>query len=146
MTSTTRSARALKQEYREDRVWVASRRAILKPDGSAPSVHAGTHGAHVNQEIKQKKLLAVPGPVEVAWLVRQALEQTEPPFSIKGDARRKVLIRKKDWSLLACRADSDSPTVFVNLAVLSGHFFQRLYGAVDHCSAAQPLPVPTGLC
>ena len=49
MASTTLGA--LKQEFAEDRITVASMGAIRKPDGSVRPVHDGTHGVHVNQEI-----------------------------------------------------------------------------------------------
>ena len=80
-------------------------------------VHDATRGVHVNQRIKQLNLLAVPGPADVAWVVRQACERRETPFAITADvsaAHRLVLIRERDWSLIACRAEEGSPTVFIN--------------------------------
>ena len=136
MASTTLGA--LRQEYAEDRIRVASMGAIRKPDGSVRPVHDGTHGVHVNQEIQQLNLLAVPGPAEVAWMVRQAHEQKEPPFAITGDvaaAHRLVRIRRQDWGLLACRAESESPTLFINKVGTFGIssaslWWSRLFGIV----------------
>ncbi|CAE7782898.1 unnamed protein product [Symbiodinium pilosum] len=136
MASTTLGA--LKQEYAEDQIRVASMGAIRKPDGSVRPVHDGTHGVRVNQEIQQLNLLAVLGPAEVAWMVRQAHEQKEPPFAITGDvaaAHRLVRIRRQDWSLLACRAESESPTLFINKVGTFGIssaslWWSRLFGIV----------------
>ena len=72
MSSTTLGA--LTQDYPEDRVRIASMGAIRKPAGTVRPVHDGTHGVHVNQEIRQLNLLAVPGPAEVAWLVHSLRE------------------------------------------------------------------------
>ena len=136
MASTTLGA--LRQEYAEDRIRVASMGAIRKPDGSVRPAHDGTHGVHVNQETQQLNLLAVPGPAEVAWMVRQAHEQKEPPFAITGDvaaAHRLVRIRRQDWGLLACRAESESPTLFINKVGTFGIssaslWWSRLFGIV----------------
>ena len=132
MASTTLGA--LKQDYPEDRIRVASMGAIRKPDGTVRPVHDGTHGVHVNQEIKQLNLLSVPGPAEVAWLVRQAHEQRDAPFALTGDvaaAHRLVLIRKSDWALLACRAENDSPTIFVNRVGTFGISSASLWGSLE---------------
>ena len=115
MQSTTLGV--LKEKYPPDRIRVAAMAAIQKPDGSVRPLHDGTHGVHVNQGIPQHNLLSVPGPSEIAWMVAQSHEQHERPLAVTGDvaaAHRLVLIREKDWSLLACRADENSSTVFVN--------------------------------
>ena len=119
-------------------------------------VHDGTHGAHVNQEIKQLNLLDVPEPVEVVWLVRQAYEQRDSLFALTGDvaaAYRLVLIRKSEWALLARRAENDSPTVFVNRVGAFGIssaslWWSRLFGIVGRVvgSPSQSLYLLVGLC
>ena len=101
-------------------------------------MHDATHGVHVNQGIKQLNLLAVPGPADVAWVVRQACERRETPFAITADvsaAHRLVLIRERDWSLIACRAEEGSPTVFVNKVGTFGVssaslWWSRLFGII----------------
>ncbi|CAE7028772.1 unnamed protein product [Symbiodinium natans] len=125
---------ALKQRFGEENLRIASMGAIQKPDGSVRPVHDGTHGVHVNQSIPQHNLLSVPGPGELALLVRQSQEQVETPFALAGDvaaAHRLVLVRERDWGLLACRVEAGSDTVFVNRGRMVGramlnHFFFQL--------------------
>ena len=129
---------ALKQRYGEENLRIASMGAIQKPDGSVRPVHDGTHGVHVNQAIPQHNLLSVPGPGELALLVRQSQEQFETPFALAGDvaaAHRLVLVRERDWGLLACRAEAGSDTVFVNrvgtFGISSASFWwARLFGII----------------
>ena len=129
---------ALKQRYGEENLRIASMGAIQKPDGSVRPVHDGTHGLHVNQSITQHNLLSVPGPGELALLVRQSQEQVETPFALAGDvaaARRLVLVRERDWGLLACRAEAGSDTVFVNRVGTFGissvlFWWARLFGVI----------------
>ena len=64
MLSTTLGA--LTQHYSKDRVRIASMGAIGRPAGTVSPVYDGTYGVHVNQEIRQLNLLAVPGPTKVA--------------------------------------------------------------------------------
>ena len=88
---------AFKERYPEDRIRIAFMGAIQKGDGSVRPAHDATHGAHVNQGIKQLNLLAVPGPADVAWVVRQACERRETPFAVTADvsaAHRLVLVRE----------------------------------------------------
>ena len=98
---------ALKEKYPEDRIRIVSMGAIQKGDGSVRPVHDATHGVHVNERIKQLNLLAVAGPADVAWVVRQACERRETPFTITADvsaAHCLVLVRERDWSLIACKS------------------------------------------
>ena len=136
MQSTTLGV--LKERYPHDRFRVAAMAATQKPDGSVRPLHDGTHGVHVNQGIPQHNLLSVPGPSEIAWMVGQSHEQHEKPLAVTGDvaaAHRLVLIRENDWSLLACRADENSPTVFINKVGTFGIssaslWWSRLFGLV----------------
>ena len=53
----------------------------------------------------------------MAAAVRETLETREAPFAISAHIRaahRLVKIRPSDWGFLACRADSDSRTVWIN--------------------------------
>ena len=106
-----------KEKFGEDKVRVASMAATTKPDGSVRPLHDGTHSVQVNNAIVYKDQIQCPGPPEVAAAVREALESREAPFAISADIRaahRLVKIRPSDWGFLACRADSDSQTVWIN--------------------------------
>eukprot|EP00435_Cladocopium_sp_Y103_P008858 s800_g2.t1 len=61
--------------------------------------------------------VAMPGPAEVAAIVREAVEPKEAAFCVSADikaAHRLVKIRQADWPYLCCRADSLSETVWIN--------------------------------
>eukprot|EP00435_Cladocopium_sp_Y103_P002248 s5620_g1.t1 len=108
---------ALIREFGEERVRVASMAAIKKPDGSVRPLHDGIHSVKVNNAIRYQDQLQCPGPQEVAAIVRESRETKEAPFAVSADisaAHRLVKIRRKDWAYMACRADSDSATVWVN--------------------------------
>lgn len=50
-------------------------------------------------------------------MVREALESKEGSFAVSADissAHRLVKVRRCDWAYMACRADSNSSTVWVN--------------------------------
>ena len=105
------------EKFGADKVRVAAMAAITKPDGSVRPLHDGTHSVQVNNAIVYKDQIQCPGPPEVAAAVREALESREAPFAISADIRaahRLVKIRPSDWGFLACRADSDSQTVWIN--------------------------------
>ncbi|CAL1152593.1 unnamed protein product [Cladocopium goreaui] len=105
------------EKFGADKVRVAAMAAITKPDGSVRPLHDGTHSVQVNNAIVYKDQIQCPGPPEVAAAVREALESREAPFAISADikaAHRLVKIRPSDWGFLACRADSDSQTVWIN--------------------------------
>ena len=100
-----------------DRLRVASIAAITKPDGGVRPLHDGTHSVKVNNAIIYQDRIQCPGPAEVASVVREAAEMKEAAFAVSADikaAHRLVKVRKEDWGLLACRADSGSTTVWVN--------------------------------
>lgn len=91
--------------------------AIAKPDGSVRPLHDGTHSVQVNNRIVYKDQIQCPGPPEVASVVRESVETREAPFCVSADikaAHRLVKIRQKDWPYMACKADSNSSTVWVN--------------------------------
>ena len=106
-----------KERFGEDKVRVAAMAAITKPDGSVRPLHDGTHSVQVNNAIVYRDQIQCPGPPEVAAAVRETLETREAPFALSADIRaahRLVKIRPADWGFLACRADSDSQTVWIN--------------------------------
>eukprot|EP00435_Cladocopium_sp_Y103_P068426 s272_g31.t1 len=106
----------LRQEF-GDRLRVASMAAITKPDGSVRPLHDATHSVMVNHEIVYQDKIMCPGPPEIAAVVREARETTEAAFCVSADikaAHRLVTIRRADWGLLCCKADSSSETIWVN--------------------------------
>ena len=106
-----------KEKFGEDKVRVAAMAAITKPDGSVRPLHDGTHSVQVNNAIVYRDQIQCPGPPEVAAAVRETLETREAPFAFSADIRaahRLVKIRPSDWGFLACRADSESQTVWIN--------------------------------
>ncbi|CAE7253326.1 unnamed protein product [Symbiodinium sp. CCMP2592] len=89
---------ALREEYSDDMIRVASMGAILKPDGSVRPLHDGTHGVNVNNQIRLVNQLAVPGPAEMSFSVRQSGAMQETPLAATADvsaAHRLVLHRKR---------------------------------------------------
>eukprot|EP00439_Symbiodinium_sp_Y106_P019372 s7039_g2.t1 len=108
---------ALKSDYPESRIRIASMGAIVKPDGSVRPIHDGTHGVGVNNGIALTNHMSVPGPGEMAFAVRQSAVMCEPPLAVSADvkaAHRLLLHRKSDWALLACRASSEDDVVWIN--------------------------------
>eukprot|EP00435_Cladocopium_sp_Y103_P018494 s3398_g4.t1 len=106
----------LKQEY-GDRLRIAAMAAIAKPDGSVRPLHDATHSVMVNHEIVYRDKILCPGPSEIAAIVREATDTREATFCVSADikaAHRLVKIRKADWGLLCCKANSSSDTVWVN--------------------------------
>ena len=107
----------LKEEFGEERIRIASMAAITKPDGSIRPLHDGTHSVQVNNRIVYRDQIQCPGPPEVASVVRESVETRKAPFCVSADiksAHRLVKIRKMDWPYMACKADSNSSTVWVN--------------------------------
>ena len=108
---------ALKQEFGEERIRVASMAAIAKPDGTVRPLHDGTHSVQVNNRIVYRDQIQCPGPAEVAAVVRESVETFEAPFCVSADikaAHRLVKVRRCDWPYMCCKANTDSPTVWVN--------------------------------
>ena len=130
-----------------DKIRVASMGAIEKPDGSVRPVHDGTRGVLVNNGIHLVNHVSVPGPAQMAFAVRQAGAQREVPLAVAADvsaAHRLVRIRTCDHGLLACRSDTDSPTIWVNrvgtFGISSASFWwARLFGIVGRAIARCPL-------
>ena len=128
----------LKEEFGEERVRVAAMAAIVKPDGSVRPLHDGTHSVQVNNRIVYQDQIQCPGPSEVAAVVRESIESREAPFCVSADIRaahRLVKIRKCDWPFMACRADSNSTTVWVNRVGTFGissapYWWSKLFGLV----------------
>ena len=106
----------LQQEF-GDRLRIASMAAITKPDGSVRPLHDATHSVMVNHSIVYQDKIDCPGPAEISAIVQEATGTAEAVFCVSADikaAHRLVKIRRCDWGLLCCRADSGSTTVWVN--------------------------------
>ena len=80
-------------------------------------LHDGTHSVQVNNSIVYRDQIQCPGPAEVAAIVRESVESREAPFCVSADilaAHRLVKVRRRDWPYMCCKADTGSPTVWVN--------------------------------
>ena len=103
-----------------------------------------THHVQVNNAIKYQDQLEYPGPGDAAALVEHSRLSKEACFAISADiqaAHRLVLIRKKDWRLLCCRAHSESPVVWVNCVGTFGvssasYWWSRLFALVGRLVTA----------
>eukprot|EP00435_Cladocopium_sp_Y103_P046354 s1025_g13.t1 len=106
----------LKQEF-GDRLRVAAMAAILKPDGSMRPLYDAAHSVMVNHEIVYQDKIMSPELPEIASVVRETKDSGEAAFCVSADikaARRLVKVRRADWGLLCCKADSSSDTIWVN--------------------------------
>ncbi|CAE8737766.1 unnamed protein product [Polarella glacialis] len=107
-----------KAMYPGDRLRIAAQGAIKKPDGSYRALHDGTHGVRVNNEIRTRDQLEYPGPAEEARAMEIAKEEMPGVhFTLAADIRkahRRVLHRKQDWGLMACRSHRDSEVIWIN--------------------------------
>eukprot|EP00435_Cladocopium_sp_Y103_P066733 s1270_g29.t1 len=124
----------LKQEF-GDRLRVAAMAAITKPDGLVRPLHDAAHSVMVNHEIVYQDKIMCPGPPEIASVVRETRESGEAAFCVSADikaAHRLVKIKRADWGLLCCKADSSSDTIWVNcngtFGVSSAPFWASLGG------------------
>ena len=134
---------ALKSDYPESRIRIASMGAIVKPDGSVRPIHDGTHGVGVNNGIALTNHVSVPGPGEMAFAVRQSAVMCETPLAVSADvkaAHRLLLHRKSDWAHLACRASSEDDVVWINKVGTFGisstsYWWARLFGIIGRTVA-----------
>ena len=129
---------ALQQQFPEREVLVAALGAIRKPNGDVRPLHDATHHVRLNNQIFFRDQLQYPGPEDAAALVRFANDEGEAVFSMSADiqaAHRLVKIRRRDWPLLCCKADSNSRTVWCNVVGTFGvssasYWWTRLFGAL----------------
>ena len=129
---------ALQQQFPDREVLVAALGAIRKPNGDVRPLHDATHHVRLNNQIFFRDQLQYPGPADAAALVRFSNDEGEAVFSMSADiqaAHRLVKIRKKDWPLLCCKADSNSRTVWCNVVGTFGvssasYWWSRLFGAL----------------
>eukprot|EP00435_Cladocopium_sp_Y103_P061492 s851_g23.t1 len=129
---------ALRQQFGDQQILIAPMGALEKPDGGVRPLHDATHHVQVNNAIPSRDQLEYPGPGDAAALVECSRLTQESCFAISADiqaAHRLVLIRRQDWRLLACRAHSESPVVWVNCVGIFGvssasYWWTRLFGLV----------------
>ncbi|CAE8623315.1 unnamed protein product [Polarella glacialis] len=107
-----------KAMYPGDRLRMAAQGAIKKPDGSYRALRDGARGVRVNNEIRTRDQLEYPGPAEEARAMEIAKEEMPGVhFALAADIRkahRRVLHRKQDWGLMACRSHRDSEVIWIN--------------------------------
>lgn len=121
-----------------DKLRVASMAAIVKPDGGIRPLHDGAHSVMVNHAIKYRDQLQLPGPPEVAAVVRESLESGEAAFCVSADiksAHRLVRVREADWGYLGCKSDSASDVVWLNKCGTFGissapYWWAKLFGLI----------------
>ena len=96
-------------------------------------IHDGTHGVKVNQRIKCKDKVRMPGPREKRCLLEEFQEAREIVLLLVGDfakAHRRFKYQESEQGFLACKAESSSGTVYVNSRNL-WHCFDTLLVGQD---------------
>ena len=134
---------ALKAEFPHRPTLVAAMGAIPKPDGSVRPVHDGTHFVQLNNKIISQDQLQYPGPLDIAGVMRWVAGSGEAVFVLSADiasAHRLVKVRKRDWPLLCCKADSGSKVVWVNKVGTFGvssapYWWTRLFGCIGRLAS-----------
>ena len=95
---------------------VAAQGALEKSDGSWRVLHDGTHGVRINNGIRPRDQLAMPGPADVQELM--ACCQEDHPgvhFGLQADvkmAHRRFKHKPADWGLLCCKAQKKTAAPF----------------------------------
>lgn len=96
----------LKEHYHGNRLRVAALGAIEKGPNSFRVVHDGTHGVRLNNEVRPRDQVRMPGPGEARCLLARAARTPGVHFALCADvskAHRRFLNRREDWGLQACR-------------------------------------------
>ena len=133
------SQKEAERQYPGKALRIAAQGILDKPDGGHRIIHDGTHGVHLNNEIKIEDRLENPGPRELSCLMETSVASGERViFTVNADiakAHRRVRVRKADWGVQACKASSSSPVVWLNtvgtFGVASAAFWwSRLMGLV----------------
>lgn len=134
-----------KRLYTGDALRIAAQGILEKPDGTYRIVHDGTHGVHLNNEIKVQDKMDNPGPRELACIMDTSLASDERViFAVNGDiskAHRRVRIRAEDWGVQAAKTSKHSNTVWLNkvgtFGVASAAFWwSRLMGLIGRFAFA----------
>jgi hypothetical protein len=128
-----------------DRLRVAALGAIEKGDDTWRIVHDATHGVGVNALVVPRDQLRMPSAGDARSTMQLAsMERPGVHFTLQGDvskAHRRVLIRKQDWGLLACRASQDQSRVWINRVGTfgvgsAGYWWGRLAGGIARIAVA----------
>lgn len=139
------TVKQFEEEYGSNRA-VASL-AVLVEDavsGKKRVIHDATHGVGVNNRIKVRDKIRMPGPREKRHLLEELKENREVAFSLIGDfgkAHRRFKYDCKEHGFLGCRVSSEDPYIYVNLVGTFGvastpYWWARIAGSlvrVAHC-------------
>ena len=104
--------------YGENRAVAAL--AVLVEDetvGKKRVIHDGTHGVAVNNRMRCKDKVRMPGPREKRELLREFREERATVLSMVGDvekAHRRFLYAREERGFLACKAADGDRFVYVN--------------------------------
>ena len=112
-------------QFPPGRFRVAAQGALEKADGSWRVLHDGTHGVQVNNGIRPRDQLAMPGPADVQELLASCKEDHNGVhFGLQADvkmAHRRFKHKPSDWGLLCCKARktaaASGATVWVRLVL-----------------------------
>jgi hypothetical protein len=130
------SEESLRRRYPAGMLRIAALGAIEKGPHSFRVVHDGTHGVRLNNEVKPRDQVRMPGPGEVRALLERASVTPGVHFSLSADiskAHRRFVNRESDWGLQACRIRP--PNLWVNRVGTFGvgsacYWWSRLAGLV----------------
>ena len=94
------SEKEAQKMYPGNALRIAAQGILDKPDGGHRIIHDGTHGVHLNNEIRIEDRLENPGPRELACIMETSEAADERViFAINADiakAHRRVLVRPSD--------------------------------------------------
>ena len=147
---------AFVQEFGEERA-VASL-AVLVEDpvaGKKRVIHDGTHGVGVNNRIRCRDKVRMPGPREKRVLLEEFEGQNITVLSIIGDfekAHRRFKYRRDEQGYLARRVEEGDGWVYVNKVGTFGvastpYWWGRISAALmrlTHCCLGRGLPLEAG--
>ncbi len=130
------SEESLRRRYPAGMLRIAALGAIENGPHSFRVVHDGTHGVRLNNEVKPRDQVRMPGPGEVRALLGRASVTPGVHFSLSADiskAHRRFVNRESDWGLQACRIRP--PNLWVNRVGTFGvgsacYWWSRLAGLV----------------
>ena len=107
-----------RRQYPDGNLRIAAQGILEKPDGTYRIVHDGTHGVHLNNEIKVLDKMDNPGPREMACIMETSMAAGERViFAVNGDiskAHRRVRVRQQDWGVQAARTSKHSNVIWLN--------------------------------
>ena len=112
------SEKEARKKYPGSSLRIAAQGILDKPDGGHRIIHDGTHGVHLNNEIRIEDRLENPGPRELACIMETSVAAGERVvFAVNGDiakAHRRVRVKEEDWGAQACKTSRSSNVVWLN--------------------------------